>query len=110
MSGLLWKPLMTFSRAHPISVSRSLPGPSVSSAQCPKDTTAIVCFRCGQSGHLRPNCPKRFDIRYLSLKERQAFAALDVHVTHEGHNDMIEEGCEDKAEEEAESGFGMGNK
>jgi Zinc knuckle len=72
-----------------------------------------VCFRCGQSGHLQPNCPKCFDIHYLSLEERQAFAedefaALDVCVAHEGHDDAIEEGCEDKAEE-AESGFGMGN-
>jgi Zinc knuckle len=113
MGGLLRKPLMTFSRAHPIGVSHSLPAPSVSSAQCPKDTTAIVCFQCGQSGHLRPNCPKCFDICYLSLEERQAFAedefvALDVRVAHEGHDDGIEEGCEEKAEE-AESGFGMGN-
>jgi Zinc knuckle len=72
-----------------------------------------VCFQCGQPGHLRPNCPKCFDIRYLSLEERQAFAedefaALDVRVAHKGHNDAVEESCEDKAEE-VESGFGMGN-
>jgi hypothetical protein len=63
--------------------------------------------------YLQPDCPKHFDICYLSLEERQAFVedefmALDVHVAHEGHDDMIEEGCEDKAEE-VESGFGMGN-
>ena len=87
--------------------------PSASSVQRPKDTTAIVCFRCGQPGHLRPDCPKHFDIRYLSLEECQAFAedefvALDVRVAHEGHDDAIEEGCEDKVKE-AELGFGLGN-
>jgi Retrotransposon gag protein/Zinc knuckle len=112
-SGILRKPTTTFARTYPISAPRSLPVPSVSSAQRPKDTTAIVCFRCGQPGHLRPECPKRFDIRYLSLEERQAFAedefaALDVRVAHEGHNDAVEESCEDKAEE-VESGFRMGN-
>jgi Retrotransposon gag protein/Zinc knuckle len=103
MGGILRKPIVTFPRVHPISVPHLLPSPSVSSAQHPKDTTAIVCFRCGQPGHLRPDCLKCFDIRYLSLEERQAFAedkfaALDVHVAHEGH-DAIEESCEDKVEE-----------
>jgi Retrotransposon gag protein/Zinc knuckle len=114
-SGILWKPTMTFARTYPISAPCLLPVPSVSSVQRPKDTTAIVCFRCGQPGHLQPDCPKRFDICYLSLEEQQAFAeedefaALDVRVAHEGHNDAVEESCEDKAEE-VESGFGMGNK
>jgi Retrotransposon gag protein/Zinc knuckle len=113
-SGILQKPTTTFTRTYPISTLCLLPVPSVSSAQRPKDTTAIMCFRCGQPGHLQPDCPKRFDICYLSLEEWQAFAedkfaALDVHVAHEGHNNMVEESCEDKAEE-AESGFGMGNK
>jgi Retrotransposon gag protein len=44
MGGLLQKPLTTFSRAHLISMPHSLPVLSVSSAQCPKDTTTIVCF------------------------------------------------------------------
>jgi Retrotransposon gag protein/Zinc knuckle len=69
MGGILRKPITTFPRPHPISVPHSLPLPSVSSAQCPKDTMAIVCFRCGQPGHLRPDCPKHFDVHYLSLEE-----------------------------------------
>jgi hypothetical protein len=43
----------------------------------------MACHRCGQTGHLRAECPKRFDVRFLSLDEKQelveqAMAALDV--------------------------------
>lgn len=43
----------------------------------------MACHRCGQTGHLRAECPKRFDIRFLTLEEKQelaeqAMAALDV--------------------------------
>ena len=114
MGGILRKPIATFPRAHPVGAPHSLPMPSVSSVQRPKDTTAVVCFQCGQPGHLRPDCLKHFDIYYLSLEEGQAFAedkfvALDVRIAHDGCNDVIEKYCKDKVEE-AELGFGMGNK
>jgi hypothetical protein len=59
---------------------------SASHPQRPKEPSSIVCFRCGQSGHLRPECPKRFDVRFMDLDERQAmaqeeFVALDVAAT-----------------------------
>ena len=59
---------------------------SASHPQRPKESSAIVCFRCGQPGHLRPKCPKRFDVRFMDLDERQAlaqeeFVALNVAMT-----------------------------
>jgi hypothetical protein len=60
--------------------------PSLPSAPTPTKANATatsVCFRCGEPGHSRKDCPKRFDIRYMELHERQAIvedacAALDV--------------------------------
>jgi hypothetical protein len=28
-----------------------------------------VCYRCGEPGHRRPDCPRRFDIRLMSMEE-----------------------------------------
>jgi len=62
------------------------PLPSASTPSRSKDANTLVCFRCGQPGHARPECPKRFDVRYMDLEERQGFAqeefvALDVQET-----------------------------
>jgi len=76
------------------------PIPSISMPVRPKDTTAVVCFRCGQPGHTRPDCPKRFDVRYMDLEERQGFAqeefvALDVLETAERAEEDNERAPED---------------
>jgi hypothetical protein len=36
-----------------------------------KKKTALpgVCYRCGEPGHRRPDCPRRFDIRLMSMEE-----------------------------------------
>jgi hypothetical protein len=67
---------------------------NVSNPQQPKDTTSVICFRCGQSRHLQPDCPKRFDVRYMDLDERQAFAqdefaALDASEAEEKSPEVI---------------------
>ena len=54
----------------------------------PRDTTAIVCYQCGQTRHMRPDCPKCFDVHYMDLEERQGFTqeefvALNVMETVE---------------------------
>jgi hypothetical protein len=80
----------------PTPSSRYAPAtPSATIPQRSKETTSIVCFRCGQSGHLRPDCPKRFDVRCMDADERQEFAqdefaALDV-ATAEAKAPVIEE-------------------
>jgi len=38
------------------------------------ETTAVkkegvICYRCGQAGHRKPECPKRFDIQHMTMEE-----------------------------------------
>ena len=34
-----------------------------------KGANPPVCYRCGEPGHLKPQCPKRFDIRHMTTEE-----------------------------------------
>ena len=34
-----------------------------------KNPTLLTCYRCHQPGHRAPDCPQRFDIRLLTVKE-----------------------------------------
>jgi Retrotransposon gag protein/Zinc knuckle len=87
--------------ATPSNPSRYVPpAPSASTPSRPKDPSTTVCFRCGQHGHTRPDCPKRFDVRYMDLEERQGFAqeefvALDVMETKEREDEATIEEQED---------------
>jgi hypothetical protein len=74
----------------------------------PKDATGLVCFRCGEGGHSRPQCPRRFDVRFMDFEERQsfaqdAFAALDVRAVEQRASEAAEE------KEENEEDFGEDN-
>jgi hypothetical protein len=48
----------------------------------------LICFCCSEGGHSRPQCPRRFDVRFMDFEERQSFAqdefaALDVGAVEE---------------------------
>src|SRR5277367_866509 len=80
------------------------PAPSASTPSRPSDPSTLVCFRCGQHGHRWPDCPQRFDVRYMDLEERQGFAqeefvALDVIETKEQEEIMATEQREDFGED-----------
>ena len=112
MGSSFGRPLTKLANPTP-SISRYAPpiatvsNPSLKSRVAPVRATSmtpIVCFRCGQSGHLRPECPKHFDVRYMDFEERQtfaqdAFAALDV-LKADGKD-------ADTTEEEVVPGFGL---
>jgi hypothetical protein len=52
--------------SHTTTPSRYTPSAqSVSAPTKPKDGSALVCFRCGQPSHTRPECPRWFDVRYM---------------------------------------------
>jgi hypothetical protein len=71
----------------PPQMSRYTPAAmSTSHPQRLEESSSIVCFWCGQSGHLHPECPKHFDVHFMDLDEQQAlvqeeFVALDVATT-----------------------------
>ena len=38
------------------------------------DTTTVkkegvICYRCGEVGHRKPECPKRFDVQHMTIEE-----------------------------------------
>ena len=58
-----------------------------------------VCYRCGEPGHRKPQCPRRFDIRHMTMEECDEWwqqRALDRDVQE------IEEGSVREEEEDAQ--------
>jgi Zinc knuckle./Retroviral aspartyl protease. len=47
------------------------PAPMDIDATRRKAGAPVVCYRCGEAGHVRTNCPQRFDIRFMSRDERE---------------------------------------
>jgi hypothetical protein len=72
----------------------------------PRDTTTIMCFQCGQPGHTQNDCPKRFNIQYMDLEERQGFTQVEFVAL----NIMETEERADGTNEEVQEDFGPDNK
>ena len=55
-----------------------------------------ICYRCGEPGHKRLQCPKRFDIRHMSMEEceewlREKALQKDAEEVAEKHAEVEEE-------------------
>ena len=51
---------------------------------CRRGPNPVVCYRCGRTGHTKPNCPEAVDICTMTAEECSDFiqyelAAMDVH-------------------------------
>ena len=63
--------------------------PPVVIGDCPSTHNNIVCYQCGQTGHIKPNCPK--------LKGSVWIAAIHTEdVPDEGRNMEIEQEAPDE--------------
>lgn len=85
-----------FSQFMPKTMTLSNLSPPSASIAMTSSNTAITCFWCGQLGHLRPECPKCFNIQYMNIKKKQVFAedvfaALDVAEAGEKVTEMVED-------------------
>jgi hypothetical protein len=57
------------------------PTPTLISAPAPLDVDTtrrrtpmpVVCHRCGQAGHFVRECPKQYDVRFMSIEEREEY-------------------------------------
>jgi hypothetical protein len=55
-----------------------------------------VCRRCGKTGHWVKNCPRQFDIRYMTLGERHEWiqdvnAEIDVEEARQTETEAEQE-------------------
>jgi len=41
--------------------------------------TPVLCRRCGEAGHFARDCPKAYDVRYMTLEEKETW--IEQHVT-----------------------------
>ena len=62
--------------------------------------TSTTCHRCGEVGHLRQDCPRRFDVRHMTIEEREdllesLLAAKDAIPSEETPNTPEEMAGED---------------
>lgn len=64
-----------------------------------KPAATTTCYQCGKTGHQRRDCPRQYDVRFMTYNKhsdiaQQALAELDVRAV------AMPEG-EEKAEQEA---------
>jgi len=85
--------------------SSACPVPMDVDAARKRNTTTLSCYRCNELGHLAKDCPRRFDVRFMTSDEhdewiQQVMVAKDVSDVE--HRAMEEQG--DAAED-----FGANN-
>jgi hypothetical protein len=76
-----------------------------------RNRVPVTCHRCGQPGHFRNQCPKRFDVRFMTTEEiddhvqnqvlQKDIAALNIAETDTSSEQKETDGIE-------EEGFGNG--
>lgn len=64
----------------------------------------LSCFRCGSTDHLKPDCPQHFDIRFMTLDEKEEWQQ-DFNLIRESDIARIE--GEDTAEVVGSTGMGF---
>ena len=65
-------------------------------ATCKRGPNPVVCYRCGKTGHTRPNCPEAFNVCTMTTEEHSEFierelAALDVCIEDANKSEDAEE-------------------
>jgi len=43
----------------------------------------VICYKCGEAGHRKLECPKKFDIQHMTIEEREEWmqqVALDKDI------------------------------
>ena len=41
--------------------------------------TPVLCRRCREAGHFARDCPKAYDVRYMTLEEKETW--IEQHIT-----------------------------